>query len=51
MISIKQRKAIIARRFIDKAGHKITSLAEQICSGDRSTLSDYEKMVPPVPGE
>ncbi len=51
MISMKERKTMIARRFIDKAVPKIASLAEQICSGDRSTLSDYEKLVPPVPGE
>jgi alkylation response protein AidB-like acyl-CoA dehydrogenase len=51
MISMKERKGKIARRFINKAMPRITSLAEQICSGDKSTFSEYEKIVPPIPGE
>jgi alkylation response protein AidB-like acyl-CoA dehydrogenase len=51
LISIKQRKTIIARRFINRATPKIVGLGEQICSGDKSTLDDYEKMVLPMPGE
>jgi hypothetical protein len=50
-VSMKERKTIIARRFINKAMPEIAAMAEQICSGDKSTLSDYEKIVLPVPGE
>ncbi|MFZ0033821.1 MAG: acyl-CoA dehydrogenase family protein [Sedimentisphaerales bacterium] len=49
--SMKQRKAMIARRYITKNAPKIASLAELICSGDKSTFTEYEAMVGPVPTE
>ncbi|NIP26685.1 MAG: acyl-CoA dehydrogenase [Phycisphaerae bacterium] len=50
-ISMKERKAMIARRFITRNAPKITSLTESICAGDKSTLTDYEALVGPVPTE
>jgi alkylation response protein AidB-like acyl-CoA dehydrogenase len=50
-ISMKERKAMIARRFITRNAPKITSLIESICAGDKSTFTDYEALVGPVPAE
>ncbi|HIJ51968.1 MAG TPA: acyl-CoA dehydrogenase [Planctomycetes bacterium] len=50
-IQMKQRKAMIARRFVTKNAPKITSLTESICTGDKSTLTDYAALVGPVPTE
>lgn len=50
-ISMKKRKAMIARRFITKNEPKITALAELIRTGDTSTFRDYEALVGPVPNE
>ncbi len=50
-ISMKERKAVIARRYITKNAPKIAALAELIRSGDKSTFTDYEAMVGPVPVE
>ena len=50
-ISIKERKAQIARRFITKNAPKIAALAELIRTGDKSTFSEYEALVGPVPIE
>ncbi len=50
-ISMKERKATIAHRFITKNAPKITALAELIRTGDKSTITDYEAMVGPVPVE
>jgi len=50
-IPIKQRKAIIARRFITKNAPKIAALAELIRTGDKSTFNEYESLVGPVPVE
>jgi alkylation response protein AidB-like acyl-CoA dehydrogenase len=50
-VSMKERKATIARRYITKNAPKIAALAELIRSGDKSTFSDYETMVGPVPVE
>jgi len=50
-ISMKERKAMIARRFITRNVPKITSLVESICAGDKSTFTDYEALVGPVPTE
>ena len=47
-VSMKQRKAMIARRYITKAAPKIVARAEEICSGDKSTMSDYPVLVSPV---
>ncbi len=50
-ISMKQRKAMIARRFVTKNAPKIRALTESICSGDKSTFTDYATLVGPVPTE
>jgi hypothetical protein len=50
-ISVKERKAQIARRFITKNAPKITALAELIRTGDKSTFNEYEALVGPVPLE
>jgi hypothetical protein len=50
-ISMKDRKAMVARRFITKNAPKITSLIESICAGDKSTFTDYATLVGPVPTE
>ncbi len=51
MVSMKKRKAAIARRFIGKNAAKIETRARLICSGDTSTMSDYGMVVGPVPTE
>ncbi|MHC4337543.1 MAG: acyl-CoA dehydrogenase family protein, partial [Planctomycetota bacterium] len=50
-ISMKERKAKIARRYISKNAPKIAALAELIGSGDKSTFSDYENLVGPIAAE
>ncbi|MCP4610272.1 MAG: acyl-CoA dehydrogenase [Planctomycetes bacterium] len=50
-ISMKERKATVARRYITKNAPKIAALAELIRTGDKSTFSDYEAMIGPVPVE
>ena len=50
-IQMKERKAMITRRFITKNVPKITALSEMICSGDKSTFTDYEALIGPVPTE
>jgi alkylation response protein AidB-like acyl-CoA dehydrogenase len=51
MVSMRQRKARVARRYVTKNAPKISALAELICTGDRSTLTDYESLIGPVPVE
>ena len=48
---MKNRKAMIARRYITKNAPKIAALAESIRTGDKSTFTEYEKIVGPVPTE
>ncbi|GAJ12736.1 unnamed protein product [marine sediment metagenome] len=48
---MKERKATIAHRYIIKNAPKIAALAELIRTGDKSTFTDYEAMVGPVPAE
>jgi len=50
-IPMKKRKAMIARRYITKNAPKIASLAELIRTGDKSTFTEYEAMIGPVPTE
>jgi len=50
-LSMKERKAMIARRFITRNAPKITSLIESICAGDKSTFTDYPALIGPVVGE
>ena len=51
MIPMKQRKAMMAHRYIMRNAPKIEALAEGICTGDKSTFTDYEALVGPVPLE
>jgi len=48
-IPMKKRKAMLARRYITKNAPKITALTELIRSGDKSTFTDYEALIGPVP--
>jgi alkylation response protein AidB-like acyl-CoA dehydrogenase len=50
-IPMKKRKAILARRFITKNAPKIAALAHLICTGDKSTFTDYGTLVGPVEAE
>jgi alkylation response protein AidB-like acyl-CoA dehydrogenase len=50
-VSMKKRKAAIARRYITKNAPKIEALSELIQSGNKSTFTDYETVVGPVPAE
>jgi len=47
-ILMKERKAMIARRYITKNAPKIAALTELIRTGDKSTFTDYEALVGPV---
>jgi hypothetical protein len=42
---------MIARRYITKNSPKIAALAELIRMGDKSTFTEYENIVGPVPTE
>ena len=48
-ISMRERKERLARRYITKNAPKISSLKEVICSGDKSTFTDYESLIGPIP--
>jgi alkylation response protein AidB-like acyl-CoA dehydrogenase len=48
-IPMKQRKALLARRYIEKNTPKIKALTELIRQGDKSTFNEYEALVGPVP--
>jgi alkylation response protein AidB-like acyl-CoA dehydrogenase len=50
-ISMKKRKAVIVRRYIMKNAPKIKSLTELICSGDKSTFTEYSNLIGPVKAE
>jgi alkylation response protein AidB-like acyl-CoA dehydrogenase len=50
-IPIKKRKAMVARRYVTKNAPKIAAMAKLISSGDKSTFTDYEHLVGPVPTE
>jgi hypothetical protein len=47
-VPMKERKAKISRRFITRNSPKIMALAELICTGDKSTFTDYEALIGPV---
>jgi len=51
MIPMKQRKVMTARRYVTRNAPKIAALAQGICAGDKSTFTDYEALVGPVPVE
>jgi alkylation response protein AidB-like acyl-CoA dehydrogenase len=48
-IPMKQRKATLARRFIEKNAPKIKALTDLVLQGDKSTFSGYGALVGPVP--
>jgi len=48
-IPMKQRKAMLARRYIEKNTPKIKALTDLIRQGDKSTFNEYEALVGPVP--
>ena len=50
-VSMRQRKAMVARRYINKNTSKIAALVELVCSGDKSTFMDYEALIGPVLAE
>ncbi len=50
-ISMKARKAGIARRYITKNAPKLAALAEAVCTGDKSTFTEYNSLIGPVPQE
>jgi len=47
-IPMKERKAMVARRFINRNAPKIAALAELICAGDTSTFTNYQNLVGPI---
>lgn len=47
-ISMKQRKKIVARRYVTRNASKIKQLADIVCSGDTSTFSEYQRLIQPV---
>ena len=50
-IPMKERKAMVARRYVTKNTPRIAALAELICAGDKSTFTDYQALVGPAPAE
>ncbi|GAH55501.1 unnamed protein product [marine sediment metagenome] len=50
-IPMKKRKAMTARRYITRNAPKIAALVELIRTGDKSTFTDYEALIGPVPAE
>jgi hypothetical protein len=51
LISMKKRKAAIARRYITKNAPKVATLTELIRTGDKSTFTDYGILIGPVSEE
>ncbi|MCH8120990.1 MAG: acyl-CoA dehydrogenase family protein [Planctomycetes bacterium] len=47
-VSMKERKATIARRYITQNAPKVAALAKLIRTGDKSTFTEYETLVGPV---
>ncbi len=48
-VPMRQRKATLARRFVEKNAPKIKALTDLVRRGDKSTFSEYEALVGPVP--
>jgi alkylation response protein AidB-like acyl-CoA dehydrogenase len=48
-IQMIDRKALIAKRFISKNALVIAALSRLICSGDKSSFSDFAALIGPVP--
>ena len=51
MIPMRERKAKLARRFVTKNSLKIEALAKLIQAGDKSSFTDYDVLIGPVPSE
>jgi hypothetical protein len=49
--SMKERKKMVARRYITRNAAKMKERAEVMCSGDTSTFNEYAALVGPVPVE
>jgi alkylation response protein AidB-like acyl-CoA dehydrogenase len=49
-MSMRERKQMLARRYITRNSLKISALANLICAGDKSTFTDYEAIVGSVVG-
>ncbi|MBN2270212.1 MAG: acyl-CoA dehydrogenase family protein [Sedimentisphaerales bacterium] len=47
-VSMKERKAMVARRHVTRHAPKIAALAKLIAAGDKSTFSSYEAIIGPV---
>jgi hypothetical protein len=50
-IKMTERKKIMANRFIRRNQPKHDAIVKNICAGDKSTFSDYEALIGPVPEE
>jgi len=50
-IKMADRKKAVARRFITRNASEITAMVEATCSADKSTFSDYDALIGPVPEE
>jgi len=50
-VSMKERKAMVARRYVTKNAPKIAALAKLIAAGDKSTFTSYEAIIGPVPAQ
>jgi len=48
-IPIKERKALLAKRYIEKNAPKIKALTDLVRQGDKSTFAEYEALIGPVP--
>ncbi len=48
-VPMKQRKALLARRYVEKNAPKIRTLTDLVLQGDKSSFTDYEAMIGPVP--
>jgi hypothetical protein len=46
---MRQRKEVIARRYVTRNAVLIKSMAEKVLSGDKTTFKDYEALIGPVP--
>jgi hypothetical protein len=50
-IKMTERKKIMAGRFIRRNQPKHEAIVKNVCAGDKSTFSDYEALIGPVPEE
>jgi hypothetical protein len=49
--SMKKRKLMVAKRYINKNAPKLEALADSVCSGDRSSFAEYDYLAGAVPEE